>query len=233
MIGGIRIYVFTYMSNYWNQNTDEAIQQFLVETDMDKREEIFNSHIYNPLTIISEVFVSKYGGKLDRQDAIQECISFLYTRLFKIDYTKTVSGYSYITRCCMHYIMQQNIKQMKFNNTHYSIDAPLKDEDDNGNTILDRDMPVEHNNSNIPVDFDFEAFRKLIIENIGEAELRQVLKKFKLDSRGSILNSYIRALSHLGSKKFHIKKKQFKIGSMVEEYLTHLAPLAKKLAKLD
>lgn len=200
--------------NYWNADTDNAIKEFLLETNSTKREEIFDKKIYPCFVRLAEVAAAKFGQYLDREDAIIETVSHLYSTLLKhINYEKKHTAYSYLTRSAFTYVMQRNDKVYRKRVSHESVDVPLFAGGDNSTNIIDIEKQQEHDNSPYPneCDFDRDKFIKRLIDKVGIAEVKNVTEnRFSSNMNTMFARKKIMlALTMLGSEKFHKKLRHF------------------------
>lgn len=68
------------VGNYWTEEQDNAIAEFVLETDLRKRDQIFNKKLYAQLVAMSQTILKKYFRKEDDvlvNDAVSHCVTVL------------------------------------------------------------------------------------------------------------------------------------------------------------
>ena len=109
----------TLKKNYWTQETEDAIIAYNNEQDMDKRNDIFNNHIYSPLCKLVEcVFNTRKITNMDmtNRDAILDTVSFLTENLHRFVPSPSHKAFSYfsvITKNRLFEVSNRNYKNWK------------------------------------------------------------------------------------------------------------------------
>jgi len=112
-------------SVYWGVEQERAIVDFISETDLNKRDEIFRKELYKPLKKLIENIIFTY--KLFRIDVeireLQEdCMSFLITKIDRYDPSKGTRAFSFFGTVAKHYLMGEKKISYKNIQTNVSIE---------------------------------------------------------------------------------------------------------------
>lgn len=99
---------------YFTEETEDKILEYIDEPSQIKRDIIYSKYLHKPIRTIAEVMHSKLSVDYiqeDREDAINDCISFLMTEA--IYYLKKGKGkaYSYLTVSARNWYIQLNRKE--------------------------------------------------------------------------------------------------------------------------
>jgi hypothetical protein len=99
---------------YFTEETEDKILEYIDEPSQIKRDIIYSKYLHKPIRTIAEVMHSKLSVDYiqeDREDAINDCISFLMTEA--IYYLKKGKGkaYSYLTVSARNHYIQLNRKE--------------------------------------------------------------------------------------------------------------------------
>ena len=238
---------------YWTQETDKAIQDYLsVDIDPITKEQIFTAIIYPAFVTMAEVFVSKYGKHLNREDTISECVTHMWKQLPNLN-SKKGKAFSYLTVCGMHYVMKLNIDAEYAMNTHASINLNVHvDSNDKESDMNCLDMHMVENmvydNSPFPDGFDFTELKQKIIEDTTVEDIENLLKQIKnwklKTSKPVVKMKLMYFLIRLGSKHFDdvklhttiktaLKGNKLKFGATYLEIASLLAPLVRERYNIE
>ena len=113
-------------SIYWKSEQEEAIVQYINETDSDKRNEIFSKNIYKSLKKLVENIIFTY--KLFRNDSrineVQsDCVSFLITKIDGFNPSTGAKAFAYLGTIARHYLM--GLKKTKHKLERNSVDIDV------------------------------------------------------------------------------------------------------------
>lgn len=116
------------MTHYWNNQTEQAIQQYNNTADDVLRNQIFEEHIYQPLCKLVEVYVQKSAYKsYDREQLQHEIVSHFASQLDKVDTTKG-KAFSYFSRSAQFYIWHDCKVISKKENKLQSLEAMINED---------------------------------------------------------------------------------------------------------
>jgi DNA-directed RNA polymerase specialized sigma24 family protein len=100
--------------NYFTQDTEDAIIEYLASTNQTERNKIFNDRIYYALYKLSEnlihTFKFYYTEVEDLEDLKHEVIIFLLEKLHYFDPSKGFKAYSYFSIVGKNYLILYNNK---------------------------------------------------------------------------------------------------------------------------
>jgi len=108
---------------YWTKETEQAVIDYNNTDDPLLKNQIFNTHLYKPLSKMTEIMIRKFGYfklynmklNYDISDCIEDTIGFVVTKIHYFDPSKGFKAFSYLSLVIKHYLMQQNMKDTKFN----------------------------------------------------------------------------------------------------------------------
>ena len=108
---------------YWTKETEQAVIDYNNTDDTLLKNQIFSTHLYKPLSKMTEIIIRRfryfklYNMKLglDISDCIDDTIGFVVTKIHNFNPSKGFKAFSYLSLVIKHYLMQQNMKETKFN----------------------------------------------------------------------------------------------------------------------
>ena len=128
-------------NQYFTADTEEAIIEYVNETDQDKRNAIYNARIKYGFFKLTENIIHTFKFYYTEVDTIpelqHEVITFLLSKLDKFDPTRGAKAYSYFGTIAKRYLILSNQKNYK-----KRIDkAPVSvlEEDENHSYVIDGD----------------------------------------------------------------------------------------------
>lgn len=106
------------MPKYFDENTDKGIERFLRETDIYKKNEIFENELRKPFEDLIDGLVQTYKFfKGDDVDSIKkEALTFLYLNVLpKFKPEKATKGFSYFNYCARNWFFGKTTDRKKKN----------------------------------------------------------------------------------------------------------------------
>lgn len=211
-------------NHYWNKAQDDALELYLKTEDMDERNRLYVSYLYEPLKMICEVWVNKLCTRGEYDDIKQECLSFVTSKLSHIDFTKKNTAFSYLNITAKNFCIITNQKLYTNEKTHLPIHLPIGDKQETLEDVL-----TDYKDTSRVLDGsldDLEAIRQKIIDYWDPQTLRHHLATYKL-SKEKRYNIYImlsKALLILGSTKIkpNRHKKVYKLKNGNWRYTNNL-----------
>ncbi len=117
--------------NYFTQDTEDAILEYLATEKMGKRNKIYNSRIHYSFYKLAEnlihTFKFYYTEVDDLEDLKYEVISFLLEKLHYFDPSKGSKAYSYFSIVGKNYLIAYNNKNYAKKKAHSELDAADSD----------------------------------------------------------------------------------------------------------
>jgi hypothetical protein len=117
--------------NYFTQDTEDAILEYLATEQMGKRNKIYNSRIHYSFYKLAEnlihTFKFYYTEVDDLEDLKYEVISFLLEKLHYFDPTKGSKAYSYFSIVGKNYLIAYNNKNYAKKKQHTELDLADSD----------------------------------------------------------------------------------------------------------
>jgi hypothetical protein len=111
-------------NNYFGENEEKAVVDFLVATTQDERDKIYRERLMAPLNKMIDSIIRKY--KLYRknvsfEDLHADVLSYLITKSSKFKPDKGKKAYSYYGTICKHYLLYllQQDDKLKIRNISY------------------------------------------------------------------------------------------------------------------
>lgn len=111
-------------NNYFGENEEKAVVDFLVATTQDERDKIYRERLMAPLNKMIDSIIRKY--KLYRknvsfEDLHADVLSYLITKSSKFKPDKGKKAYSYYGTICKHYLLYllQQDDKLKIRNVSY------------------------------------------------------------------------------------------------------------------
>lgn len=155
---------------YWDSSIINAkIIEYLAEEDENKKNLIFENHLYQPLLKVSECLCNRFqmnscGGDV-QLNRIQQCTSHLSEILTKgkFDPAKGFNSFSYFSTCAKNWLSQANTKAYENENLIVMIDQD-DNHDDNSHlwkeiVIDEDDLPSEKMEK---LEFEQELYKYII-----------------------------------------------------------------------
>lgn len=115
-------------NNYFTKQTDEAIERFILSTDVKERHEIFDKEIRPAFEelISNLIYVYRFFTIGDPDTLKRECLSSLYEIIPKFDPTRGTKGFSYFNISAKNWFIQKakesNRKNKIENELHVDVD---------------------------------------------------------------------------------------------------------------
>lgn len=112
---------------YFSDDTQDAIIKFQQEADEKARHEIYVADIHPAFDSLVENLVLVYGFTSPGEqveDLKSDCISFLYSSIFKWSPDKGTKAFSYFNVVAKNFLIANTRKAVKRNKRHVSIDYP-------------------------------------------------------------------------------------------------------------
>ena len=103
-------------NNYFTEETEDKILEYIAEKDERKRNRIYSQYLHTPLRTIAEVFHSKLSVEYieeNREDAINDCISYLVTQSIYGFSKGKGKAYSYLSISARNHFIQKNNKMYR------------------------------------------------------------------------------------------------------------------------
>ena len=100
---------------YWTDEVDYGIKSYLSETDLEKKNRIYNKHLFVPFEKMCEIIINRWNWNYipdDLQDLKQEMVSHMFSKLEKFNPNKGRS-FSYFSLIGKNYLIQKNNKLYK------------------------------------------------------------------------------------------------------------------------
>ena len=104
--------------NYYGEEQELAVVQFLDSTSPDEKEKIYRLHLQEPINIMIESIIRKYKlyrASYEFVDIHADTLSFLITKFDKFKPEKGTKSYSYFGTVCRNYLFGEMIKEYKKN----------------------------------------------------------------------------------------------------------------------
>lgn len=122
-------------TNYFNEETEQAVRDYILSENESERNRIFNKHLYIPLKKIAEVYcntISLDYVNEEKEDLINDCVAHLITKVVsKFDVNSTSKAYSYFSVSAKYFFMQLNIRAYnKAKKNNLPIDILIETEDE-------------------------------------------------------------------------------------------------------
>lgn len=103
-------------NNYFTEETEDKILEYIAEKDERKKNRIYSQYLHTPLRTIAEVFHSKLSVDYieeDREDAINDCVSYLVTQSIYGFSKGKGKAYSYLSISARNHFIQKNNKMYR------------------------------------------------------------------------------------------------------------------------
>lgn len=133
-------------TNYFNEETEQAVRDYIRSNDTAFKDKIFREKIYIPLKKICEVYCNtsqlNYIDR-DKDDLINECLAHLVINVFaKFNPESNTKAYSYFSVSAKYWFMQENMRGYTHSKRSYEDVEVLNDTiDDYHNKVeFDRDL---------------------------------------------------------------------------------------------
>jgi len=111
-------------NNYFSTREEDAVRAFLLETDVDKKAEIYNKYLEKAIVKMTESIIRRYKLWLKNsteEELIGECIGFLNTKMHLFKPSKEKKAYSYfgtiIKRHALNLKKREDIEINRFDHT--------------------------------------------------------------------------------------------------------------------
>lgn len=122
---------------YFGPEVDEAIIQFLSDTNTKRRNKLFEEKIYPAFDKLSRYHYHKFP-LAKNEEVISECVAFLYEQLHKFDSTKNTRGFPYFNIIAKNFYIGKLKNQNK--EVSHDISVSLSDCLNSSDTLLVEDM---------------------------------------------------------------------------------------------
>jgi DNA-directed RNA polymerase specialized sigma24 family protein len=112
---------------YFNKQHQASIIAFCLETDPEKKNQIYEREIKDALEKLAEnlIYVYSFHRQWDDLEQLKnDCVINLYETLHKFDATRGSAAFSYFNVVAKHWLIIQTRKRNKRNDRHVSIDHP-------------------------------------------------------------------------------------------------------------
>jgi hypothetical protein len=200
-------------SVYWDGEQERAIAEFIVETDLKKRDEIFRAKLYKPLRKLVENIIFTYRlfrTDVEIRELQEDCMSFLITKMDRYDPSKGTRAFAFFGTIAKHYLMGE--KKISYKNLQSNINI----EESNAEMSLgeedeDKKMDLESEKLNNVV------FREAIAKFEGELDNPKILTNDKkvmeaivfIFKRHEVINIYNKnLLYHLIRERTELQNKE-------------------------
>jgi hypothetical protein len=159
------------MKAYWTITEDQALADYLKETDDYKRNRLFEDKLYAPLFKLSECVCNKYNknSEDDNKENINNVLSHLASILHKIDLTRG-KPFSYLTRAAINEIWTICNRKYANSQKYVSLDSKVNDNEDK--TYADS-MEVVEKDYNL---FDDEHRLKELLDELTDKKIISKLR---------------------------------------------------------
>lgn len=133
--------------NYFGAREEQAVRDFLVEENLDKKNLIYESFLKEPLRKMAEALINRYKLHLvstDIDTQINDGLSFLHTKMIKFNIGLDKKAYSYYGTTLKHYFLGEKRKEdgLKLKHGDYEVLYPIICEDSKFSYSLKDDEEV-------------------------------------------------------------------------------------------
>lgn len=218
------------MKAYWTITQTQALKQYQQATDMNTRNQIFETTLLPALLKLIECVMAKASvtSTIDKKMLSDECLTHCVTYLDRIDCSS--NPFAYLSLAVKHFIYQECYKRQKLNTRDVSLDLEDRDGEDCIDLIHSQ-IPVSYDNNPVANE-DTDVVLQKVLDYWTEAKVRETLKCIQMctHKRNRVFNAIKYYLYKLGSP--HIKferlntsyKKHTKFNPNVANgYLNYLA----------
>lgn len=111
---------------YFGDEEELAVVEYLNSTDDSVRERIFNTKLKKPLYKMTECIIRRYNlcvSDEPYEDTFNDALSFLLTKMYKFDPSKNYKAYSYFGTIIKNYLLgkKDKLKKEKIRNPSYDL----------------------------------------------------------------------------------------------------------------
>lgn len=213
---------------YFGERQENAVLQFLISTDLEERNKIFNAELNKPITKMIESIIRRYklyGKELSFEDLHTDTFSFLMTKVHKFRPEEGKKSYSYFGTIVKNYLLGKIIKENKDMKQNLSYEDMYSYIEDDNKYSYSIEKPEGSYEDFIKVLHDKIEF-KIDNEELSENEMKvayaivDILKNWEVIfetgvegtdkfNKNKIL-SHIRDYTLLNTKDIRVSMKKFK-----------------------
>jgi len=186
---------------YFYETEENAVVEYIQETDQEKKEYIFNTYLLPAFTKMIESIIRRYKLYLPDEDfaeTFDDTISFLMSKIDHFNPNSGYKAYSYCGTICKNYLILKINKYDKNQKRNVSYDYMLNDLREDGN------YSYEDNNGGL-------TFLQEIINETSDAIQKIMSSGEKLSQNEvkvgealvSLMNNWEELFARMGSDKFN------------------------------
>jgi len=161
-----------YTNNYWFNEQEKAVIDYVQEKDITKKNLIFAKYLYEPLIMMAGIILKKYfSGNITTEDNVYDAVTHVAINLYKFDFNKIKSktgAYSYCSTIVKYFYLDQFVatknlrnKKKRQHNT-YSIDNQIVK-----NEELDLEIFQNYNDDNYLYNYlDIDVVRQVVVSKL-------------------------------------------------------------------
>jgi hypothetical protein len=174
---------------YFNNLTQEAINEFQIETNKEHKDKIYLERIFPAFDKLAEnlINIHKFVGLYDSyEDLKSDCVNFLFEKLHKFDGSRGTNAFSYFNVVAKNWLIIKAKHRLKVNKKHVSID-------DTASLTFSETKSIEDSTIIYPNEYSDSEQEPANIINV----LYEIRQKTKSDNELSCINSIITLFENL------------------------------------